>query len=220
MTPLARFLAWLTSGASAAAERAPETPQPAAPVTAGQGVVVPVLLPHEGRADRAAFFAAIRPLFGGRLSQSQVDGLTRILDYADEDPGRYGRDPRKLAYMLATTFHETGAAMVPVREGGGEAYLRSKPYYPWVGEGLVQVTWERNARLFGATKPGDCMSWPVSLRALFEGSMKGMFTGKALGHYFNATGEDPVGARRVINGTDKAALIAGHYRVFLKALAA
>ena len=38
-------------------------------------------------------------------------------------------------------------------------------------------------------------------------SDRGDFTGKALEHYFNDTTDDPVNARRVVNGEDKALLI-------------
>jgi putative chitinase len=58
-----------------------------------------------------AFFAAVRrSLFGGTLSQPQVDGLNAVLGaFARHGDG----DKRKLAYALATKFHEVGAAMVP-----------------------------------------------------------------------------------------------------------
>lgn len=56
--------------------------------------------------DRAKFFAAIKPaLYGGRLSQGQVDGMVAILDAWDASKQL---DPRWLAYMLATAHHETG----------------------------------------------------------------------------------------------------------------
>lgn len=168
--------------------------------------------------NRTTFFAYVRRApFGGRLSQSQVDGLNQILG---EWERRALRDDRWLAYMLATTFHETAATMQPVRERGGEAYLRAKKYYPWVGEGLVQVTWEANHRKFGATKPGQLMTWPIALRALFDGMTKGMFTGKKLADYFGTSLDDPVNARRIVNGTDKAKLIAGYHRNFLDAIRA
>lgn len=170
-----------------------------------------------GRAlDRALFFASLRSSFGP-LKQGQVDGFTKILD---EWERRGGGDDRHLAYMLATVWHETAATMQPVREYGGEAYLRSKKYYPWVGEGLVQVTWEENHRKFGATKPGQLLTWPIALKALFDGMNKGMFTGKKLSDYFSATVDDPRNARRIINGMDRADLLAGYHAKFLKAIRA
>ena len=57
-----------------------------------------------------AFFAAIRPLFGGALSQSQVDGVNYILTATKGLPKSYR------AYLLATTHHETAKTMMPVRE--------------------------------------------------------------------------------------------------------
>lgn len=166
--------------------------------------------------DRAKFFDAVRVKpFPGKLAQQHVEGMSNILD---EWERRELTDERWLAYMLATTFHETAHTMQPIREMGSEAYLRSKPYYPWVGEGLAQVTWEVNARKFGATKPGDLLTWPVALRALFDGMIHGMFTGKKLSDYFNATTHSPIGARRIINGQDRAALVAGFHWSFLAAL--
>jgi putative chitinase len=166
--------------------------------------------------DRNAFFDAVRAAFGA-LTPGQVDGFSRILA---EWERRALTDVRWLAYMLATAWHETGRKMQPIREGGGEAYLRSKKYYPWVGEGLVQVTWEANARKFGAKKPGDLLTWPIALEAMFRGMIDGVFTGKKLATYFGPKVDDPVGARRIINGTDEAAKIAGYHRHFLAAIKA
>ena len=58
---------------------------------------------------------------------------------------------------------------------------------------------------------------------MFEGmtkgdSMIGDFTGKCLEMYFNNKVDDPINARRIINGTDKARLIAGYHNKFLTAL--
>lgn len=166
--------------------------------------------------NRKTFFAYVRPApFGGRLLQHQIDGMNAILTAFEQ---RQIGDIRWLAYMLATAFHETAQTMQPIRERGGEAYLKSKPYYPWVGEGLVQVTWEANHRTFGATAPGQLLKMPIAIRAMFDGMIKGVFTGKALKDYFGRTIDDPVGARRIINGTDKARLIASYHKNFLDAL--
>ncbi len=168
--------------------------------------------------NRNVFFEYVRKApFGGRLTQSQVEGLTKILDEWDN---RGLSDDRWLANILAQTFHETAFTMQPVREYGGEKYLRSKKYYPWVGEGLIQVTWETNHRKFGATRPGQLLTWPIALKALFDGMIDGMFTGKKLGHYFNDKVDDPIGARRIVNGTDKAKLIAGYHKNFLDSIKA
>lgn len=164
--------------------------------------------------DRAKLYAHLRSAqsaaFGKSLSKGQVDGIERILDEAQ----KRGVPLMQLAYILATVYHETAHTMQPIRERGGEKYLRSKKYYPWVGEGLVQVTWEVNHRKFGATKPGQLMTWPIALKALFDGMLKGMFTGKSLGQYVGGELRDYVGARRVVNGTDKDNLIASYAMSF------
>lgn len=168
--------------------------------------------------DRSRFYAHLRSAkskaFGKSLSSGQVDGLERILDEAQ----RRGVGIYHLAYILATVYLETAHTIQPIRERGGEKYLRSKPYYPWVGEGLIQCTWETNHRKFGATKPGQLMEWPIALRALFDGMLKGMFTGKRLSDYIDPPHVDYVNARRIVNGTDKAQLIAGYAQSFETAL--
>lgn len=65
--------------------------------------------------DRKALFESVRgPLFNGVLSATQRQGIEVILDEWDARPEL--SDLRWLAYMLATTHHETARAMVPVIE--------------------------------------------------------------------------------------------------------
>lgn len=178
--------------------------------------------------DRKAFFDGIRPdLFLGTLTQAQVAGIDAILD---EWEARKLKDLRWLAYMLATTYHETNATMQPVREAywlSEDWRRRNLRYYPWYGRGYVQLTWEENyrkmGRLLGVDLLGNldlAMDPHIAAAIMFEGMLMaesgfGDFTGKCLEMYFNDTTDDPVGARRIINGTDKAELIAGYHRGFL-----
>jgi len=164
--------------------------------------------------NRSEFFNQFRKSFGGKLTQSQVEGADKILDEAE----KRGVPLNQLAYILATVWHETAHTMQPIRERGSEKYLRSKPYYPWVGEGLVQVTWEANHRKFGANAPGQLMEWPIALAALFDGMLKGMFTKYKLSDFINDRQCNYVTARRVVNGMDKANLIAGYAASFQTAL--
>lgn len=188
-----------------------------------------------------AFFAYVRKApFGGRLTQDQVEG-TEIIINKFYSAG--GKDLRHLAYILATAFHETGGRMVPVREGFAKTdaaarritakYKYGKPeengkvYY---GRGHVQLTWGRNYAVMGKLvglplydEPDLALKPEVSVAILVEGMMRGVsakgdFTGKAVEDYFNALVDDPVGARAVVNGKDKAVLIAGYHQNFLDAL--
>lgn len=121
------------------------------------------------------------------------------------------------AYVLATAYHETAHTMKPVREYGGEKYLRSKKYYPYVGMGYVQLTWLANYQKASKKLGVDFVSSPALLlkpqhaaKILVIGMVEGWFTGKKLSDYITLSKSDFKGARRIINGTDKAALIAGY----------
>jgi putative chitinase len=176
--------------------------------------------------DRAHFFAQVRAHFGA-LKQAQVDGYNAIID-AFEKIG--ATDPRKLAYLLATAYHETAHTMQPIREygrGHGKRYGVPVNGHVYYGRGFVQLTWQANYAKAGAKLGVDLLNNPdlamepaIAAQILCVGSFEGWFTGKRLADYFNAHRDDPVGARRIINGTDRAAQIAAHHRAFLEALRA
>lgn len=67
--------------------------------------------------NRKDFFSALRSrsntLFGTSLSAKQVKGIDGILDAFDRNGD--GRS-KTLAYALASAYHETGKAMVPIKE--------------------------------------------------------------------------------------------------------
>jgi hypothetical protein len=168
--------------------------------------------------NRTIFYDYVkRAPFGGRITPAQREGLDKILDYWDESGLE---DDRWLAYMLATVFHETAATMQPIEEKGGRKYLESKPYYPWYGRGLVQITWEENYKKFGLKRAEDALKWDKALDIMFRGMVDGMFTGRKLGQFFNERKDDPVNARKIINAMDKAKLIAGYHKNFLDSIEA
>jgi hypothetical protein len=168
--------------------------------------------------DMRFFFDMVRrTIFGGKLTQRQVDGLNRIIEYRDREWRKM--TDSQLAYVLATAAWETAFTMQPIRERGSLAYLKSKKYYPWIGRGLAQITWKSNYAKFGiANDPDKALEWPMSLRILFEGMAMGVFTGRKLGDYVNDDIVDFVNARRVVNGTDRAHKIADIAHKFHSAL--
>ena len=138
-------------------------------------------------------------------------------------------DQRWLQYMLATTYHETSARMWPITEYGSESYLKGKEYYPYIGRGFVQLTWENNyskaSKILSLYDERDLVAHPelaldslIATRILFRGMAEGWFTGRKLGQYFNAEENDPINARQIINGNDKYTLIAGYHDLFALAL--
>ena len=159
------------------------------------------------------FFDDVRnSLFGGKLSQGQVEGMEKIINYSTVSLDQ-------LAYVLATVKWETAHTMQPIKEYGSTAYLKSKPYWLYYGRGLVQLTWRDNYAKYGLEKtPDKALEWESSLFVLFDGMTKGLFTGKKLDDYINDNKRDYINARRIINGTDRAkeiAQIADAYRTAL-----
>lgn len=119
------------------------------------------------------------------------------------------------AYVLATAYHETAHTMKPVREYGGEKYLKSKPYYPYVGMGYVQLTWKENyqkaSTVFGVDfvrNPKLLLEPRYATPILVTGMKEGWFTRRKLSDYITLSASNFKGARRIVNGTDKAQEIA------------
>ena len=181
--------------------------------------------------DRDIYFDGVRDtLFEGALEQIHVDGQSVILAVWEyQGGGTPMDDERWLAYMLATVFHETAARMWPITVYGSESYLKGKEYWPYIGRGFVQLTWETNyekaSKILSLYDERDLVDHPelaldslIATRILFRGMAEGWFTGKKLGQYFNDTKNDPLNARQIINGNDDDELIRGHHNKFLAAL--
>ena len=191
--------------------------------------------------DRKYFFDTVRKdLFSGTLTQSQVDGMNYLLEMWEW--GFEANNPNDgtmwLAYALATFYHETAYTMQPIEEygkGSGKSY--GKPAGPYgqcyYGRGYVQLTWEdnyKNGQQYVKDRYNkDCNIYPNAAGALdpevsalvsYDGMVYGWFTGVGLPKYLSKSKgiEDPVNARRIVNGTDKASTIAGYYWKFKNAL--
>jgi hypothetical protein len=184
----------------------------------------------------AEFFEAVRPMFGGSLSQQQVDGF-KIIFEAWRKVG--SGNERDLAYILATAYHETARTMQPVRETLATTDAKAKERLtkawksgklPWVksdywsggwfGRGFVQLTHRANYVKAGdklgvdlVSDPSKAMIPEVSALILVRGMQEGWFTGMKL-----ADAADFREARRVVNGTDRASQIAMYADAFLSAL--
>lgn len=154
---------------------------------------------------------------------------------------RYGDgDIRKFAAILANFKHETGHTYQPVREKWGPTpaqigYEGRKDLgnnqvgdgARFKGRGDIQMTGRRNYTLYAGIVGVDLVGNPdlaldpeISAFIGVHGMMNGSFTAKKLSQYINSTKTDFVGARQVVNGTDKAQLIAGYAQEFLAYLQA
>jgi len=89
----------------------------------------------------------------------------------------------------------------------------------------VQLTWWANydkaSNKLGydyTQNPDLVMKKEHAVKILITGMKEGWFTGRKLSDYIHQSKKDYINARRIINGTDKAKLIAGYADIFEKAL--
>lgn len=181
-------------------------------------------------------FNGIRSITG-KLDQVQVDSIKALI--AKTGHWNIGW----VAYALATAWHES--RLRPIKEAGSNAYLSkydtgklalalgNTPEADgdgilYAGRGFVQLTGKANytkaskyLNLPLLEKPDLALELNNAVAILVWGMEEGIFTGKALKHYiFNDVGTTTefTNARRIINGTDRAALIAGYANQFQNVL--
>lgn len=179
--------------------------------------------------DHKMLFDLYRTQANIRFTQSQVTGIEQLLGFVEHDAGL--TDLRWVAYMLATVKHECADTWQPIEERGNTAYFQR--YEPstkvgkvlgnvapgdgprYKGRGYVQLTGRANYRQFGRRlslgleeNPDLALDPVVSYRIASLGMRQGLFTGKALEHYLHGSVTDYRNARRIINGVDRADIIA------------
>jgi len=179
--------------------------------------------------NKVNFYAAIREkgLFK-TLTQLQVDTIDAILNECEKQGVN---DVRQIAYIFATSYWECHnprkpeLRLTPMKEFGGEAYLKGKKYYPYYGRGLSQLTWPDNYKKEGArlgidllNNPDLILEIPTAANSHVYCMVHGRYTGKKLSDYINDQKCDFLNARRIINGTDRAAEIMAIAQKFLTCL--
>lgn len=187
-----------------------------------------------------ASFDVIRKEFGP-LSQTQVDGLIFLVNGCKG----FGYSYPECAYALATAYHETAGTMQPISEYGSVKYfekydvgnlakrLGNTPEldgdgYKYRGRGYVQITGEDNYRRFTKSighnlldNPDLALEPSIAIQIMAFGMLQGSFTGVGFRKKCGVLRYDRdlyIRARKIINGTDKAAKIADYALVFEKAL--
>lgn len=198
--------------------------------------------------NRRFFFDTVRrDLFAGRLRPGQIDGLNAILDRFEETlpegDDRWLAYMLATAYhetaatlqpvreTLALTDEKAIAALDRAMASGRLKAVKTPYWRPdaerksWLGRGFVQLTHRRNYEAMTkatgidlVARPERAMEKDVAVTILFRGMIDGLFSGKGLKDYFVGDLEDWTGARRIINGLDRAALVAGHAKTFYAAL--
>ena len=192
-------------------------------------------------------FAIIRESLG-RLTESQVAAFNHIVSAINADKSiSYPQAAYILATIWHETA-QTMLPIAEYGKGKGRPYgtwlknskgqlycykdgSKSSVYlheeYPhlYYGRGETQNTWfanyEKLSKVFNVDflRNPDLLltqewSTPVTIYAM----KNGLYTGRKLSDYIHQSKKDYVNARRIINGTDKANLIAGYANIFERAL--
>lgn len=184
------------------------------------------------------FFDDVRDITEG-LDQTQVDVINMLLEDVGHWPTSW------LAYGLATGWHE--AYLRPIKEKGGNSYFHQmydiqgkRPRIAkalgnvnpgdgikYAGRGLVQLTgrtnyWNASER-FGVDfieYPDRVLELEWAVKIMVWGMETGAFTGVSLSAFLSRDFEEHPSfrkARAIINGSDKANLIADYALEFQSA---
>ncbi|MCI5093491.1 hypothetical protein [Phaeodactylibacter sp.] len=127
-----------------------------------------------------------------------------------------------IAYILATAWHETNQTMLPVKEAyfigepRASRYREKLPYYPYYGRGFAQITQRANYERFSELLDVDLVDNPdlalepdIASDILVIGMLKGFSPGApVLEDFMRGKYPDWHSARKIVNGTDSAKLIA------------
>lgn len=192
------------------------------------------------------FFDAMRTgLLGPKLDEGEVTGCQAILEACAGFPVAWTAYALATAYhetahtMLPIKeiggpkylhrMYDISGARPAMAKRHGNIHVGDGVKY--AGRGYVQLTWRDNYKRAGeklgvdlVRDPDLAMNKDIAARILREGMRDGWFTSQKLSDYLTTTG--PAGraqfraARRIINGSDKADLIAGYAIDFQDALTA
>ncbi|MBB4007301.1 glycoside hydrolase family 19 protein [Allorhizobium taibaishanense] len=177
-------------------------------------------------------------LCGGRLTQAQVESINAVLGACarhgisdarqrayvlatafHETAGRF----QPVRETLAATDAEAISRLEHSYQAGKLPQVRVPYWRPdekgrsWFGRGFVQLTHRRNYQALSAAlgidltvDPGRALECDTAADILAVGMRDGLFSGTRLADVFNPTTCDWLGARRIVNGQDRADLVAGY----------
>ncbi|MDO1581547.1 glycoside hydrolase family 19 protein [Rhizobium oryzicola] len=172
---------------------------------------------REGQISKASLAYVLATAYhetGGRLQPVEenlsysADGLLRTFPnrFTAAEAARYSRQPQQIANRAYAN-----------RLGNGDE--ASGDGWRYRGRGLVQITGRLNYRAFGLEGQPELALDPArAVEILFTGMIEGRFSGRRLSDFFDERHRDWQGARQIVNGSDRAADIAGYARAFFEAL--
>jgi putative chitinase len=192
----------------------------------------------------AAFFDAMRTgLLGPTLSATEVDGCNAILKAMEGAPISWAAYALATAFhetastmqpireyggsIYFTRLYDVSGSRPQLAVKMGNTCAGDGPKY--CGRGYVQLTWKNNYARAGkecgvdlVQNPDIAMRPDIAAKIMRQGMERGWFTGKGFSDYLPRSGHADrasfTNARRIINGTDRAAQIADHALKFQAAL--
>lgn len=184
----------------------------------------------------------------GRLTQKQVDGINRYVRAMDEDKGiTYAQAAYILATVwhegagtmepieefgkgkgrpYGTWYKNSKGELYSFKNGKRDSvYLYSEYPHLYYGRGDTQNTWydnyEKLSKVFNVDflrQPELLLTEEWSTKVTIYSMKNGLYTGKRLDDYIYQSKKDYINARRIVNGTDRAKLIAEYAADFEYAL--
>lgn len=143
-------------------------------------------------------------------------------------------DPNQIAYILGTAKHESDHFNTLTEYADGSAYEYRSDLgnnnpgdgVTYKGRGYVQITGRTNYEKYSQITGRDLIGNPdqvaqdpaLAAFILVHGMKNGSFTGVGLDDYFTPGNPDFYNARRIVNGTDRADLIASYAQEYLNNL--
>lgn len=179
----------------------------------------------------AVFYGSIREtLFGGKITEYQFSLLSALVQRIETFPFH---GVKQMAYVLATAHWETGRFryMEEIASGGayekradlGNTQKGDGPLFK--GRGYVMLTGRKNYEWAADNVDMSLIEFPenasrphIAAEIIITGMVEGVFTGKKLDDYITGEKADYYGARAIVNGTDRAELIADLAERYEKAL--
>jgi hypothetical protein len=210
------------------------------PLDACQGATMPI--------NRTFFFEHTRKvLFDGSMKQKQVEGIEAILNkWEKEMPkaddrwlaymlGTAHHETGRTMQAVRETFASSDDKAISILNsafGKGQLSWVKKPYWvkdadgkSWLGRGLVQLThksnYEKMKKAIGedlVKDPSLAMNLDVAVKIMFEGMTKGSFTTRKLADFFDGKKEEWRDARKIINGLERADLVASYAKSYYSAI--
>jgi len=203
--------------------------------------------------NKEHFISNYSRVFGRNLADQKKRNIFHITDAFESDTDM--KSLRWLAYILATSMHESNDTFAPVVEGYWikpdskrvaalyNYYAKNNPkalrtIFPngknstaYYGRGrVVQLTHNFNYKLCSEKVFGDQRLFAdpdliikdvnCDMQITFKGMLNGWFTGYKLEQFFplGTNKANWQGARKIINGMDKAGLIGGYAMKFYECL--